>query len=195
MLHDRSAEENVNFHNSALNMSDKLSSRVQGLKFMQRGAQRAALARGQSTPDATKISEPPAPAPVGSTSEQWVVPPERRVRVAAPPVDEPGNWDAWLASADNDEAPRATACRQELGKWNKRAGAHKLKPKPEPDSDPDSMSDFDSDSDSDSSDFKSAPGSPVEQGFRKPPSAAPRKRPATTARGSLRKKPLRGRTR
>ncbi|WFD35475.1 hypothetical protein MCUN1_002331 [Malassezia cuniculi] len=198
-------------------MSEKLSSRVQGLKFMQRGAQRAALAQGKDAPGTAAPPAVPAPEPAPSAaadtadaadaatpaaSEQWFVPADRRVRIATPPVQDASNWDAWLVSTDTDDAPRASACRQQLGKWKgKQQTKHKKQPKNDDDNDDDDDDAHEpdlSESDDGSSDYQSAPGSPAESGFRKPPSAAdpPRKRPApTAARGTLRKKPLRGRFR
>lgn len=149
-------------------MSDKLSSRVQGLRFMQRGAQRAALAQGKSAAEAAEAAKPadaaPAPQP---TSEQWFVPPERCVRVAAPPADA-GNWGAWLATEGDDEGPLATIRRESLGRSRGRGEDGEDGEdgeEGEDEDDEDGEGEDGADSDEDSSDASSA------RAFRKPPSA------------------------
>lgn len=153
-------------------MSKQLSSRVQGLKFMQRGS-----ARPPNEPDSSPSHTPTGPeTPDTSTQEQWVVPAHARVQVAARPRAASMHWDTWLTSALEDKSdmkPRSRRCV--FGKWDKPTQRH-----------PESEDEFESDDDYASA--RSEPSSP-ETGFRKPLDASgpPRKRVAADS-GDRRRK-------
>ncbi|WFD29049.1 hypothetical protein MSPP1_000053 [Malassezia sp. CBS 17886] len=86
-----------------------ISSRLQGLKFMQRG-----MARSQSnTSAAGESASSPAPAlgadadtSCDATDEQWVVPAHKRAHGVCVPENEQRDWNSWLSAAtkSGDEA-------------------------------------------------------------------------------------------
>ncbi|WFD24334.1 hypothetical protein MEQU1_003033 [Malassezia equina] len=159
-----------------------MSSRLQGLKFMQRGAQRAALQAEKEGSDekSTKTAEA---APTPADPDQWVVPHSRPV--ASPKAED--NWDEWLLGATNEESMNT---RRTYGDWKstrrtlkqeKRLDddfneAHALLDESDDEEEEDSSSaDDDSASDSEEA-FLSAHSSP-QPTFQKPPSAASRRKP------------------
>ena len=189
----------------------QLSSRLQGLKFMQRGMARAEsskeggapapAAAAPTSPASTAKTEGDEPAASGSDAaaqEQWVMPADKRSRTAPAGGHDAGNWDAWLISlsSGNEERPAATGRRQQFGRWARhpKADAGVGVPRTESDDDEEEASDT---SDDGSDSFASAASSPNEakpskgghgvggdRGFKKPPSAASppqRKRPAPVA--------------
>ena len=189
----------------------QLSSRLQGLKFMQRGMARAESSKEGGAP-APAAAAPTSPASTAKTEgderaasgsdaaaqEQWVMPADKRSRTAPAGGHDAGNWDAWLISlsSGNEERPAATGRRQQFGRWARhpKADAGVGVPRTESDDDEEEASDT---SDDGSDSFASAASSPNEakpskgghgvggdRGFKKPPSAASppqRKRPAPVA--------------
>ena len=96
-------------------MSHKLSSRIQGLKFMQRAAQRAS----GNTTEPTDVTAPPETKAENAdeSTEAWVVPAKYRIKTV---TSQPSaSWDAWLmdAHADDVDVPRT----RKFGRWEKRA--------------------------------------------------------------------------
>ena len=186
----------------------QLSSRLQGLKFMQRGMARAESSKeggapapavaAPTSPASTAKTEGDEPAASGSDAaaqEQWVMPAEKRSRTAPAGGHDAGNWDAWLISlsSGNEERPAATGRRQQFGRWARhpKADAGVGVPRTESDDDEEEASDT---SDDGSDSFASAASSPNEakpskgghgvggdRGFKKPPSAAspPQRKRAT----------------
>lgn len=149
-------------------MSKPLSSRLQGLKFMQRKAAQAPADTEEAPKPAsgTVAEETSASAP--TTQEKWVMPDSARVRVAPrPPAPKAMHWDAWLTSAlDDTKETRPTSRRRVFGKWDKPAARRA-----------ESEDEFASDDDDDDDDeerYASAQSdlSSPEPGFRKPPSAS-----------------------
>lgn len=155
-------------------MSKQLSSRVQGLKFMQRGPVRPASepesSPGPSTPAATptKDAAPSEPA----AQEQWVVPSHARVARPRPAAAPSTHWDTWLSSAlDESSDTKPTSRRQVFGQWSK--------PRRHAESEDELESD---------DEYASAPSSP-ETGFRKPPSAnTPRAKRGAPSHGERQRK-------
>ena len=158
-----------------------MSSRLQGLKFMQRGAQRAALQSEKKGSDQVKDKAPEGPSE-SVDPDQWVVPFSHRV--TSPKVED--NWGEWLMGATNEESINT---RRTFGDW--KATRRTLKKEQQLDEDfkeahallnesddelevgSESKSE---DSASDSEDeFLSANSSPKST-FQKPPSAASRRK-------------------
>lgn len=151
-------------------MSKQLSSRLQGLKFMQRGS--AQHTQEQKSP---KTSAPATPeVQEAGSQEHWVVPAHARVRTAPPKVTNTIHWDHWLTSAlDEEEETKRPSRRRVFGKWDTPEERH-----------PESEDEFASDDA-----YASAPSSP-EPGFQKPPSASapPSKKPDSSLLGDRRRK-------
>lgn len=180
----------------------QLSSRLRGLKFMQRGMARAESSKeggapapavaAPTSPASTAKTEGDEPAASGSDAaaqEQWVMPAEKRSRTAPAGGHDAGNWDAWLISlsAGDEERPAAAGRRQQFGRWARhpKADAGVGVPRTESDDDDDEEEEALDTSDDGSDSFASAASSPNEakpskgghgvggdRGFKKPPSAA-----------------------
>lgn len=158
-----------------------MSGRLQGLKFMQRGAQRAALQAEKEGSGPKNTKEPEEPTEP-TDPDQWVVPYSRCV--ASPNVED--NWGEWLLNATNEESVNT---RRTFGDWKTTRRtlkkekeldedfkeAHALLNESDDEREDESRSE-DEDSASDSEeDFRSANSSPKPT-FQKPPSAASRRK-------------------
>lgn len=142
-------------------MSHKLSSRIQGLKFMQRAAQRAS----GNTTEPTDVTAPPETKAENAdeSTEAWVVPAKYRIKTV---TSQPSaSWDAWLmdAHADDVDVPRP----RKFGRWEKRA---QTRDEPLASNDA-SDDDYDDDEDDDVMDDASETSRRASAAFRKPPSA------------------------
>lgn len=161
-----------------------LSSRVQGLKFMRRGA--ALAGADQDAPKAKEAphaaeSRPSADNDAGAASEEWVVPESKCVRVTRRAA-ETSNWDSWLVSVGSPDADATPGGRRKtFGKWGRAAAPATARTAYEED---DESSGDDS--------YESAASSPARKDtrdtqkpsrkFAKPPGAsAPKKRSAAVA--------------
>ena len=180
-----------------------LSSRLQGLKFMQRGAQREAE---QAETDRADISsrtrfnserhdddEDDDPSPTTATdssmSEQWVVPSYYRVKPKNS-VQEPEQWESWFLNATaEDQAPT----RQQFGAWKEEIRRPKtqrsenhLDPAYSDDAtDDEEFSDNEEDQDMDESiNRRVSETFRKSQDFRKPPSASNGPKTGTKRRAS-----------
>ena len=158
-------------------MSKQLSSRLQGLKFMQRKAAQAPADTEDVTAHEASAPAAEASASTPTTQEQWVMPDSARVRVARqPPAPKAIHWDAWLTDAlDETKETRPTTRRRVFGKWDKPAARHA-------ESEDEFASDDDDDDDDDEEERYASAHSDLsspEPGFRKPPSASG---PPTTQR-------------
>lgn len=173
-------------------MSSKgLSSRLQGLKFMQRGAAREGVVsektdkmlppkRG-SLSDSEGEDEKVTPSNlVAANAEHWVVPAHLRVNLR-PTTQDADSWDTWfLKATETDLMP----VRQQFGARKKRrshkhgtdddeedqfdAGEEHETDLSEEDSTLSSSSDSE---DEENKSFESARSADLDRGFRKPPSA------------------------
>lgn len=169
----------VRFVAFILNMSSKgLSSRLQGLKFMQRAAARdeskeskpnSATSRAISITD-TSRDETEAK-DVSGNAEHWVVPTHMRVKTK-PVEHDTCNWDSWfLRATETDIVP----ARQQFGSWKGRR-------KQEEDEFEGDLSEEDEGSEEDT--FDSAHSSPAEKGFLKPLSSSQSLPPVQKRRAS-----------
>ncbi|WFD28359.1 hypothetical protein MNAN1_003369 [Malassezia nana] len=159
-----------------------MSSRLQGLKFMQRGAQRAALQAEKEAPSQKKVIVQTKPSPP-SDADHWVVPFSHRA--ASPQAED--NWDAWLMDATSETSVNT---RSSYGDWKATKRTLKMAnrldtrtqedaqlPASEEESSDDSEAEDNSDVSGSEEEFLSAPSSPPTT-FQKPPSAVPRIRKA-----------------
>lgn len=169
-------------------MSSKgLSSRLQGLKFMQRASARDELKDTKPNPASSKANFPAEGVSgdeteakdVSRNAEHWVVPVNMRVKTKSAQRDT-SNWDSWFQKAtETDFVP----ARQQFGSWKGRRnqGDDEFE---EDVSDNDEESYDDDDDDDDDESFSSAPSSPADKGFLKPPSAPQSSQPAQKRRAS-----------
>lgn len=103
-------------------MSKQLSGKVHGLKFMQRGAARAAADAGDV--QASTEAEPAASTDT-DVAEHWEVPASARVAVK-PAHASTTHWDAWLTSALEHEPKheKPVVRREVYGQWKKAGPRH-----------------------------------------------------------------------
>lgn len=129
-------------------MSQKqlMSSRLQGLKFMQRGAQRAAAAtsthapKGAATQSTTVIPQEEAePTEDMGDAEHWVVPLRHRPSVASPTSDT-NDWGAWFS-----EATEQSHGRKKYGSWGNCRRGHDSDDDDDDEKDPDLSEDSEDD--------------------------------------------------
>ncbi|WFD43412.1 hypothetical protein MPSI1_002073 [Malassezia psittaci] len=106
-------------------MSKQLSSRVQGLKFMQRGAsspQKPAEPRQTETQDfeTTEHDKGNDPKSQEASQEQWVIPAHKRVQIQPQVATSAAtNWDSWLIAALEDKRElRRRPSRRSFGHWS-----------------------------------------------------------------------------
>ncbi|WFD14380.1 hypothetical protein MARU1_000382 [Malassezia arunalokei] len=165
-------------------MSSKgLSSRLQGLKFMQRAAARDELKDAKPSPAPSKANFPAEgmsgdeteAKDVSRNAEHWVVPVDMRVKTQSIQHDT-CNWDSWFQKATETDLVPA---RQQFGSWKGRRNQ-------DDDEFEEDVSNDDENSYDDNNDesFSSAPSSPAEKGFLKPPSAPQSSQPAQKRRAS-----------
>lgn len=163
--------------------SKGLSSRLQGLKFMQRASARDELKDTKPSPASSKANFPAEgmsgdeteAKDVSRNAEHWVVPVNMRVKTKSVQRDT-WNWDSWFQKAtETDFVP----ARQQFGSWKGRRNQGD-------DEFEEDVSDNDEESydDGDDESFSSAPSSPAEKGFLKPPSAPQSSQPAQKRRAS-----------
>lgn len=162
--------------------SKGLSSRLQGLKFMQRASARDELKYTKPSPASSKANFPAEgmsgdeteAKDVSRNAEHWVVPVNMRVKTKSVQRDT-WNWDSWFQKAtETDFVP----ARQQFGSWKGRRNQGDDEFEEVSDNDEESYDDGDDES------FSSAPSSPADKGFLKPPSAQQSSQSAQKRRAS-----------
>lgn len=162
--------------------SKGLSSRLQGLKFMQRASARDELKDTKPSPASSKANFPAEgmsgdeteAKDVSRNAEHWVVPVNMRVKTKSVQRDT-WNWDSWFQKAtETDFVP----ARQQFGSWKGRRNQGDDEFEEVSDNDEESYDDGDDES------FSSAPSSPADKGFLKPPSAQQSSQSAQKRRAS-----------